>query len=100
MIAQYITFSVYILTKLLLVLSSESCVYKDFNGFNAINIYLNRFRSYYFLNIDMSRLFTNINHDDARRHDSTVHYIFCDNVRRHDSSKLVNISTWSILGLY
>ena len=96
-------------------MSSESCVIKDFNGFNAINIYLNRFRSYYFLNIDMSKLFTNINHDDARRHDSTVHYIFCDNVRRHDStvhyifcdnvrrhdsSKLVNISTWSILGLY
>ena len=52
--------------------------------------YLNRFRSYYFLNIDVSMFFTNINHDDVRRHDSTVHYILYDDVRRHDSSKVVN----------
>ena len=52
--------------------------------------YLNRFQSHYFLNIDMSRLFTNMNHDDMRDHDSTVHYIFYDEVCRHDSSKLVN----------
>ena len=48
--------------------------------------YLNRFQSYYFLNIDMSNFFTDINHDDVRRHDSTVHYINHDDVRRHDST--------------
>ena len=31
-----------------------------------------------------------MNHDNVRRHDSTVHYIFCDDVCCHDSSKLVN----------
>ena len=40
--------------------------------------YLNRCRSYYFLNIDMSWFFKNINHDDVRHHDSTVRYIFYD----------------------
>ena len=40
----------------------------------------------------MSRFFTNINHDDVRRHDSTVHYSFYDDVRRHDSSKVVKVS--------
>ena len=53
--------------------------------------YLNRFSSYYFWNIDMSKFFPNINHDDVRRHDSTVHYILYDDVHRHDSSKLVKI---------
>ena len=52
--------------------------------------YLNRFRSYYFFNIPMSRYFTNINHEDVCRQDSTVHYIFYDDVRLHDSSELVN----------
>ena len=48
--------------------------------------YLNWFQSYYSLNIDMSKFFTNTNHDEVRRHDSTVHYIFYDDVRRHDST--------------
>ena len=49
------------------------------------------------MNIDMSKFFTNINHDDARRHDSTVHYIFYDDRRRHDSSKLVKCdSSWPL----
>ena len=47
--------------------------------------YLNWIRSYSFLNIDMSKFFTNINHGDVGCHDSTVQYILC-----HDSSKLVN----------
>ena len=66
--------------------------------------YLNWFHSYSFLNFDMSKFFTNINHDDVRRHDSTVHYIFYDDVCRHDSSKLVNkqekyIPTWTTIQL-
>ena len=51
--------------------------------------YLNWFQSYSFFNIDMSKFFTYTNHDDVRRHDSTVHYIFYDDVHRLDSSKLV-----------
>ena len=39
--------------------------------------------------MDMSNSFPNKNHDDVCRHDSTVHYIFYDDVHRHDSSKLV-----------
>ena len=30
-----------------------------------------------------------ITHDDVRHNDRTVHYIFCDDVRCHDSSKPV-----------
>ena len=41
----------------------------------TLSRYLNWFQSYSFFNIDMSKFFTNTNHDD---------------VRRHDSSKLVN----------
>ena len=59
--------------------------------------YLNWFKSYYSLNIDMSKFFTNINHDDVRRHDSTVHYIFYEDVRRHDSSKLVKFRIANIM---
>ena len=59
--------------------------------------YLNWFQSYYSLNIDMSKFFTNINHDDVRRHDSTVHYIFYDDVRPHDSSKLVKFRIANIM---
>ena len=33
--------------------------------------YLNWFQSYSFLNIDVSKFFTNINHDDVRRRDSS-----------------------------
>ena len=32
-----------------------------------------------------------MNHDE---HDSTVHYIFYDDVRRHDTSKLVNCNAF------
>ena len=46
--------------------------------------YLNWFQSYSFFNIDMSKSLQTLNHDDVRRHDSTVHYIFDGD----DSSKL------------
>ena len=41
----------------------------------------------------MSRFFTNMNHHDVCRHDSTVHYIFYDDVHRHDSNELVKGDT-------
>ena len=55
--------------------------------------YHNWFWSYSYLNIDISKSFTNMNHDDVRRHDSTVHYTFYDDMRRHDSSKNQYAST-------
>ena len=51
--------------------------------------YLDWFRSYSYLNTDMSESLQTLNHDDVGRHDSTVHYIFCDDVCRHDNSKVV-----------
>ena len=46
--------------------------------------------------MDMSKSFPNKNHDDVRRHDSTVQYIFYGDVRRHDNSKLVKYSNFKL----
>ena len=76
------------LTNLPLVIYHLKTIYKDFNGFNPIKIsqLVPELFLFEYLHV---KDFTNINHDNVRRHDSTVHYIIYGDVRRHDSSKLV-----------
>ena len=77
------------LNKLLLVIPYLKAIFLRILMVLTPGRYLNRFRSYPFLKMDMSNSFPNKKHDNGRRHDSTVHYIFYDDVSRHDSSKLV-----------
>ena len=56
-----------------------------------------RYHKIYFLNIDLS-MFLNINHDDVRRHDSTVHYSFYDDVLVMIAQYITfSMTTWVVM---